>query len=141
MGYIPQRQGMSGALPITNMGRSWRVDILEGFRPLPHLHHIGGRTCPRKTKNMKLQLFTATAFLCGDDVPDVRGVSHWGAEEKIRVLWYPFEEYVRKVYFFAPHRRGAARQLESAGVRVRDLTDGQTSSLLCDSIKRQFASL
>ena len=45
--------------------------------------------------------------------------------QKIRVGWYPFEEWSRKIYLRAKHRTDAAKQLDRAGLHTRDLDGGR----------------
>lgn len=73
---------------------------------------------------MKLFSFTTAAF-CDDSLVSMPGFSHRSQPFKIRVTWYPFEEWRVRVWLYAPHRRHATKQLLRAGrADVRDLNDG-----------------
>lgn len=73
-----------------------------------------------------MKLFTARLMTMDIEAAiNLKGWSHCGEVEKIRVSWYPFEEYTRKIYFHALHRRDAAKQCERLCLPIRDLNDGQ----------------
>ena len=40
---------------------------------------------------------------------------------RVRVSWYPFENYARRIYFHAAHRTDAERQCQRAMLHIRDL--------------------
>lgn len=88
---------------------------------------------------MKLKLFTATALGCQDEWPAIKGLDFYGPPEQIKVLWYPFQEWARKVHFWAPNRREAAKQAERGGLRIRDLNDGRNTLKPAQCILREFA--
>ncbi len=69
---------------------------------------------------------------------DLPGFSHAGESVNVRVSWYPFEEQFRKVYFFAKHRRQAAKHLERFCGQARDLDEGRRcDNLIADHHRRQ----
>ena len=73
-----------------------------------------------------MRLFTARLMTMDiETVINLPGWSHCGPVEKIRVSWYPFEEYTRKIYFHAESRTKAAKACERLCLPIRDLNDGQ----------------
>lgn len=52
------------------------------------------------------------------------GWSHAGPEYQRKVLWYPWTETFRKIYFKAKHRTEAAKHCDRAGLLVRDMDGG-----------------
>ena len=75
---------------------------------------------------MKLFSFTTGAF-SDDALIDMPGFSHRSQPFKVRVSWYPFEEYKVRVWLYARNRTQAIRQLLKAGRNdVRDLNEGTT---------------
>lgn len=53
------------------------------------------------------------------------GWSHCGPEFDKDVLWYPWIAQFRKIYFKARNRREACKQIDRAGLLVRDLSEGK----------------
>ncbi len=73
---------------------------------------------------MKAKLFSGKCSAFTDDaLCEMPGFSHRSQPEKVRVCWYPFEEWFVRFQVFARNRSHAIRQLRHVG-NVRDLDDG-----------------
>jgi hypothetical protein len=91
---------------------------------------------------MNLKLFTVEIFTSGEDFVSLRGFNFAvGDAFKTRVCWYPFEEWTRKICFFAPNRTKAVKQLERAGLSVRagSLSAGDKREIPA-CVSREFAA-
>lgn len=85
-----------------------------------------------ETKVVRLKMFTVEIFTATEDFVFLRGFSYAiGGIYKVQTSWYPFEEYARKIVFFAPNRTKAAKQLELANLHVRNgtLSDGVSAEV------------
>jgi hypothetical protein len=72
---------------------------------------------------MKAILFKGTVSAFNEQVIEQPGFSHWSAPFKIRVYWYPWEEWRRTAYVFAKNRTKAVRAFMRAGSsEVRDVS-------------------
>lgn len=60
-----------------------------------------------------------------DRAIDLPHWSHAGPEFDAQVLWYPWVAKFRKIYFKARNRREACKQINRAGLLVRDLSEGR----------------
>lgn len=91
---------------------------------------------------MNLLLFSVRiSECCIDNAIALPGWSHAGASFKTRVSWYPFEEQFRTVFFFAKHRRQAAKQIEQFCGRARDLSEGRRADNLIATCHRKAFKL
>ena len=80
--------------------------------------------------NTFMKTFSATIEAqCLERAIDLPGWSHAGPEFERSVLWYPWTATFRKIYFKAKHRREACKQIDRAGLLVRDLSDGVKTRL------------
>lgn len=71
-----------------------------------------------------MKIFQATVLeSCLLSAMDIPGYSHCGQASKRHVSYYPFEADQRIVYFTAPHRTAAAKQLTRANCGGRDLAE------------------
>lgn len=73
-----------------------------------------------------MKLFTCTTGAFSDEaLVEMRGFSHRSQPFKVRVSWYPFEQWTVRVYLYARNRSDAVKQLLRAGLSdVRDLDGG-----------------
>jgi hypothetical protein len=86
---------------------------------------------------MKRFQFTCSAFQ-DDSLVSMPGFSHRSQPFKVRVCWYPFEEWFIKAWVYARNRRHAVKQLERNGIaNVRDLDEGK----LDKNCPKAFANL
>ncbi len=77
-----------------------------------------------------MKLFSATIEAqCLERAIDLPGWSHAEPEFEQRVLWYPWKAQFRKIWFKAKHRREACKQIDRAGLLVRDLDEGKKWNL------------
>jgi len=74
-----------------------------------------------------MKLFSCTTGdLCDEHLVEMPGFSHRSQPFKVRVSWYPFEDYKVRVWFYARNRSHAVKQLVNIAGRkdVRDLDSG-----------------